>query len=342
MTVPKGVKVELVASEEQFPELVSPVQMAWDTKGRLWISAWKNYPERTPDEQGRRQAARLRHRRRRQGDKVHDLLDDLNCPTGFQFYKDGVVVMQSPESALPARHQWRRQRRGAGARAQRPRRGGFASRDELHGDRARRRDLPERRRLPPHAGRDGAGPGAQREWRDLSLGAAHAESSSATCAYGFANPHGKVFDYWGNDIITDATGNANYFAPAFSGHIDFPDTHPSMKQFWDRPSRPCPGTAILSSRAWPAEFNGNFLNCNVISIQGIFRVKVTEEGSGLHGETLETSRSRRMTRTSARRASASRRTARSISWTGTSRSSAICSIICATRTASRITAASTG
>jgi len=31
-----------------------------------------------------------------------------------------------------------------------------------------------------------------------------------------------VFDYWGNDIVTDATGNANYFAPAFSGHIDFP------------------------------------------------------------------------------------------------------------------------
>jgi hypothetical protein len=31
--------------------------------------------------------------------------------------------------------------------------------------------------------------------------------------YGFANPHGRVFDYWGNDIITDATGNANYFGP---------------------------------------------------------------------------------------------------------------------------------
>jgi len=37
------------ASEEQFPELVNPVQMAWDTKGRLWVSVWRNYPERTPD-----------------------------------------------------------------------------------------------------------------------------------------------------------------------------------------------------------------------------------------------------------------------------------------------------
>ncbi|MDQ3624481.1 MAG: HEAT repeat domain-containing protein, partial [Verrucomicrobiota bacterium] len=93
-------------------------------------------------------------------------------------------------------------------------------------------------------------------------------------------------DYWGNDIVTDATGNANYFGPAFSGRLDT-GKHSSMKQFWNRPSRPCPGTGILSSRHFPDEFNGNFLNCNVISIQGIFRAKVTEDGSGLKGETLE-------------------------------------------------------
>jgi mono/diheme cytochrome c family protein len=105
--------------------------------------------------------------------------------------------------------------------------------------------------------------------------------------YGFANPHGRVFDYWGTDIITDATGNANYFAPAFSGHIEFPQKHPNLEQFWKRPSRPCPGTAFLSSRHFPDDFNGNFLNCNVIGMQGIFRVKVSEDGSGIKGETLE-------------------------------------------------------
>jgi len=30
-------------------------------------------------------------------DKVTTFLDDLNCPTGFQFYKDGVLVMQAPD-----------------------------------------------------------------------------------------------------------------------------------------------------------------------------------------------------------------------------------------------------
>ena len=48
MTVPPGCKVNLFASEEQFPELSKPVQMAFDTKGRLWVAAWPNYPERTP------------------------------------------------------------------------------------------------------------------------------------------------------------------------------------------------------------------------------------------------------------------------------------------------------
>ncbi|MBC7854942.1 MAG: dehydrogenase, partial [Pirellulaceae bacterium] len=98
MTVPKGCKVNLFASEEQFPELVSPVQMGWDTKGRLWVAAWKSYPERTPtstvgdailifedtDGDGR-------------ADKCKHFIDDLNCPTGFTFFKDGVLLMQAPD-----------------------------------------------------------------------------------------------------------------------------------------------------------------------------------------------------------------------------------------------------
>jgi azurin len=60
-----------------------------------------------------------------------------------------------------------------------------------------------------------------------------------------------------------------------------------MKEFWNRPSRPCAGTGLLTSRHFPDELQGNFLNCNVISFQGIYRVKVSEDGSGLKGETLE-------------------------------------------------------
>ena len=48
LTVPKGCKVTLVADEVRFPELASPVQMGFDTKGRLWVAAWPSYPELRP------------------------------------------------------------------------------------------------------------------------------------------------------------------------------------------------------------------------------------------------------------------------------------------------------
>src|SRR5688500_1836472 len=59
-------------------------------------------------------------------------------------------------------------------------------------------------------------------------------------SYGFPNPHGRVFARWGIDIITDATGNGNFFAPACSGYLPYPQTHSQMPQFWARPSRTCP------------------------------------------------------------------------------------------------------
>jgi hypothetical protein len=40
--------------------------------------------------------------------------------------------------------------------------------------------------------------------------------------------------------VTDATGNNTYFGPAFSGHIDYPQKHKNLKQFWERPSRRAP------------------------------------------------------------------------------------------------------
>jgi hypothetical protein len=59
-----------------------------------------------------------------------------------------------------------------------------------------------------------------------------------------------------------------------------------MKEFWNRPSRPCAGTGIISSRHFPAEYQGEFLDCNVIGFQGIFRAKVSEDGAGLKGVTI--------------------------------------------------------
>src|SRR5262245_63781121 len=45
MTVPEGFKVELVASE---PDIVNPVAMSFDERGRIWITESLEYPRKQP------------------------------------------------------------------------------------------------------------------------------------------------------------------------------------------------------------------------------------------------------------------------------------------------------
>lgn len=287
MTPHSGMKIELFADEAQFPDLINPVQMAWDTRGRLWVAVWPNYPERTPtstkgdsllifeDTDGDGKA-----------DKQTVFIDDLNGPTGFQFYKDGVLLVQAPDLWFV------RDTNGDG-------RGDDIQRVLMGLDSADSHHTANALCLDPGGAvylSDGVFHRTQIETaegvvRNDDAAIYRFEPSTGRfetyAAYGFANPHGRVFDYWGNDLITDATGNNTYFGAAMSGKLDYPMKHAGMRQFWDRPSRPCPGTGILTSRHFPEEFQGNFLNINVIGFQGIFRVKVEEEGSGLTGETLE-------------------------------------------------------
>lgn len=287
MTPAKGCRVELFASEAEFPELVNPVQMNFDTKGRLWVAVWQSYPERTPtsktgdsllvfeDTNGDGKA-----------DKVTHFLDDLNCPTGFQFHKDGVMVMQAPDLWFG------RDTNGDG-------KADWKERVLMGMDSADSHHTANSLVLDPGGATYLSDGVFHRTQVETALGPIRNNDAAIYryeplthkferyAPYGFANPHGRVFDYWGNDLITDGTGNNTYFGPAISGHLEYPAKHPSIKQFWERPSRPCAGTSILTSRHFPAEFQGNFLNCNVIGMQGIFRVKVSEDGAGLKGETLE-------------------------------------------------------
>lgn len=287
MTVHSGMKVNLFASEERFPELAQPVQMAWDTRGRLWVAVWPNYPERAPDS---KQGDSLLIFEDTDGDGKADrcthFIDDLNGPTGFQFYKDGVLLVQAPDV-------WFIRDTDGDGKADSKERVlmGLDSADSHHTSNAIALD-------PGGAVyfSDGV---FHRTQVETAFGPVRNDDAAifrfdprtarfeTYIPYGFANPHGKVFDRWGNDFVTDATGNNTYFGPAISGRLTYPAKHAGVREFWNRPSRPCPATSMISSRHFPEEFQGNFLNCNVIGFQGIYRVKVSEDGSGLKGETLE-------------------------------------------------------
>ena len=286
MTVPAGCKVTLVADEVRFPDLVTPVQMAFDTKGRLWIAAWPSYPELRPTDTVKDKLLVFDLGADGKATKVSTFLDGLNCPTGFQFYKDGVLVMQAPDLWFA------RDTKGTGKADWQERvLMGMDSADSHHTANSMVLDpggatylsdgVFHRTQVETATGPVRNNDGCIYRYEPLT------GKFERYVAYGFANPHGRVFDYWGNDIITDATGNENFFAPAFSGYLEYPAKHGRMQQFWNRPFRPCPGTGIISSRHFPEEFQGNFLNINVIGFQGISRVKVSESGSGLKGETIE-------------------------------------------------------
>ncbi len=286
MTVPKGFKVTLVADEVQFPELASPVQMGFDTKGRLWVAAWPSYPELRPTDKVKDKLLVFDLGADGKATQATTFLDNLNCPTGFQFHKDGVLVMQAPDLWFA------RDTKGAGKADSIERvLMGMDSADSHHTANALCYEPGGAIYLS-----DGTFHRTQVETptgavRNVNGGIYRYEPLTHKfdryVPHGFANPHGRVFDYWGNDFITDATGNANYFGPAFSSFIDFPGSKGGMNKFWKNPSRPCPATGILSSRHFPEEFQGNFLNLNVITFQGIYRAKFSEDGSGIKAETFE-------------------------------------------------------
>ena len=81
MTVPPGFTVELVASE---PDIVNPVAMTFDERGRIWITESLEYPRQLRRPGPRSRQGPGRHRRRRQGRQVHGLRRGAEHPLGHR------------------------------------------------------------------------------------------------------------------------------------------------------------------------------------------------------------------------------------------------------------------
>ncbi|HET7698763.1 MAG TPA: PVC-type heme-binding CxxCH protein [Vicinamibacterales bacterium] len=283
MTAGKGMKVELFASEKEFPELVNPVQMAFDTRGRLWVAAWKNYPHwepRTPmddkllileDTNGDGKA-----------DKRTVFAGDLNNPTGFEFYNGGVILAQAPNLVFlkDTNGDDRYDTKEILLH-------GFDTADTHHtinsftfdpggalymGEGIFHRSQIETPWAPTTRLSDG---GVFRfEPRTWKL--------DVYVPHNFPNPHGHVFDSWGRNILFDATGGQPFYGPSFSTKKYYPAQETSRAP---RPgavrTRPVAGAEILSSRHFPDDMQGNVIVLNVIGFRGLLNYKLSEDGAGL-------------------------------------------------------------
>lgn len=285
LNVAKGCKVELAADEVAFPDLINPVQMAFDTRGRLWVATWPTYPSRRPGDP-RSDKLLVLDLDPATGKVIRStvFLDGLNAPTGFQFHRDGVLVVQAPDLLLA------RDTDGDGrADSVAPVLHGIDSADTHHTANSLTREPGGAITLSDGVFHRAAFETPWGPVRNIDGAVYRHEPLTGRvtrhAAYGFANPHGRIFNRWGDDLIIDATGNHTFFGPAISGHLDT-GKHPAFTEVWSRPSRPSPGGAMLSSRHFPDDWQGLFLNLNVIGFRGIHRVQLSEDGAGLTGKGL--------------------------------------------------------
>jgi glucose/arabinose dehydrogenase len=288
MTVHKGMKVNLFASEEKFPELANPVQMAFDPRGRLWVAVMPSYPHWKPKERMDDKVLILEDTDGDgSADRVKVFADHLHVPTGLELWGGGLFVGQMPDLVFL------KDTNGDDVADERERvLNGLDSADTHHAMNSFVLD-----------------PGGALYFQEGTFHHTQVESiygPPVRCAnagvfryeprthrfevyvtYPFANPHGHVFDHWGQDFVTDGTGSVNYYAAAFSGRLDYPDKHRELDPFFQQRIRPCPGTEILSSRHFPDELQGNYLIANVIGFLGILQYEVRDEGAGFKGSEVE-------------------------------------------------------
>ncbi|MDP6929915.1 MAG: GDSL-type esterase/lipase family protein, partial [Planctomycetota bacterium] len=279
MQIAQGMEVNLFASEEQFPELINPVQMAVDTDSRLWVAVWPTYPHWNPKEDLADKLVILPDENGDgKADRMITFADGLNSVTGFEFWGGGVLVAAAPE-ILFLKDTDGDDRADVKIRMLQ----GVSSADTHHTANALT-----------------FGPGG---WLHWSRGVFHVTNmetptgtfrSTTSGVYRFnprtfevefhfpigPNPHGDVFDQWGFQYATDGTSGTG-------SYIDIGKGHKAPKQLYVKRVRPVPATGILSSSHFPAKNDGNFLICNSIGFLGVLQHRFEYDGASISAVEIE-------------------------------------------------------
>lgn len=282
-----GYQIDLFASEEKFPDLGNAVSMAFDARGRLWVSTFQSYPQWKPGGEMNDKIIILE-------DNDHDgkadeeivFAEGLHMPISFQFYNGGILVSHQRELLF-----LKDTNNDDKADVREQVLDGFDSADSHHvinsftygpgGDLYFQEGTFQHSQVETPYG----------PVRCVDAGTYRYEPRTkrleVAVSYKYANPHGIAFDKWGQLFIADASGGANYFGTAFSGYLPYPEKHNTMKQWFPKRVRPTSGCEFVSSRHFPDEAQGRFLLNNCIGVQGILQHEVKEVGSGYEGKEIE-------------------------------------------------------
>ncbi|MDB4786519.1 PQQ-dependent sugar dehydrogenase [Planctomycetaceae bacterium] len=93
--LPPGFQIQLVAAE---PDILKPMNLAFDIHGRLWASMSQEYPYAAPADRQPQDCIKIFEDTTGDGkfDKIVTFADGLNIPIGLHPYKRGVIVWSIP------------------------------------------------------------------------------------------------------------------------------------------------------------------------------------------------------------------------------------------------------
>ncbi|WP_397384793.1 PVC-type heme-binding CxxCH protein [Prosthecobacter sp.] len=261
MAVKKGFEVHLFADETRFPQIANPVQMQFDTKGRLWVAAWPTYPKWEPLKE-MNDALVILHDDNNDGsaDRATEFARVQN-PLGFEFWNGGVLVTRQSEILFLKDTDGDDK-----ADVQTIMLMGLDSSDSHHGANNliygpdgglywQSGVFMQHNHEHPWGPSLNTGASAMYRFdpRRFTI-ARHADNSP--------NPHGTSFDSWGYQYATDGTGGRAYqVRPEGNGF--------KMYELLKKEVRPVTASEVVSSTHFPEAMQGDFLICNVIGFLGV-------------------------------------------------------------------------
>ncbi|MCA9193713.1 MAG: HEAT repeat domain-containing protein [Planctomycetales bacterium] len=278
MTVPDGFQVQLFASERDFPEFANPTQMTFDNKGRLWVSCMINYPQWLPGSAKPGDKLLIFEDTNQDGiaDKCIPFYDKLICPTGFEFYEDGVLVVDEPRIIFLRDTDGDDQADEVTQVID-----GIATDDTHHAMGAwewshggllymlEGVSMSTTLETPWGPFRNKGPSGAYvldpKSWRFRHF---------RTPGYG--NPWCMVFDRWGMGTIGDGTNAQQHWTSPLSGYA-VSSRKTLTPNFDNEGMRPAVGNDWLYSRHFPDEVQGQFIYACVINMHGMPRFEVGDE-----------------------------------------------------------------
>ena len=283
LTVPEGYKVELFASEREFPDLANPVQMSFDDKGRLWVAVMPTYPHYKPGDA--KPNDKLIILEDTDGDYKADKqitwADGLHIPVGFEFAPEGVYVSQGTNFKLLTDTDGDDK-----ADKEEIILSGFDDHDTHHVISAFCAD-------PSGAIYSGEGVFLQTNV-ETSYGTVRGTNGGfyryspqrkhleRTAQLSIPNPWGIAFDDWGQNIFAETSGPAvRWMLPGSIKSRYGQGTHKGFDLIKDEHKvRPTSGLEFIHSRHFPDEVQGDLVLANSIGFLGMKQHKIEDDGTG--------------------------------------------------------------